>query len=915
MKNFKRGSEWRKWDLHVHTPYSIYQKFGNDSAETWEKYIEDLESLDPDFAVLGINDYFFIDGYEKLLNEKSKGRLNNVELFPVLEFRIEKFAGVEFGALKRINLHVIFSNEVSVDDIKNQFLNTLHQSYHLEEEGRPWHKTINRQSIEDLGKSLKENSPGKFSFSDIEVGFSNININEKQIFDALRKDCFSGKYLIAIGKTEWGDLKWTKASISVKKNTINTADIVFTSAPNIDSFEKSLSSLKGQNVNSKLLDCSDAHYLSSSNDKDRIGNCNTWIKADPTFEGLKQVLYEYDERVCIKETNPSLNFEKPFFTGIKISEDVQIFSDDESLLFAKSEEELPLNQNMVAIIGGRGEGKSMLMDYVSSSFANKEHSKSGKFDKQGKTHVKYSKTNQNNKETIELAITNDKHSVDFIYINQGKLKREVENENSTMSEAVRKFAQLSEPTFNSQLENSIKTKVTGYFALKEFFAEVDEEGNILNDLTRLEKEKVTTSKFIDNITTVENKEKLEKYSRNLEELLQEDSNIRSYSELLEFFKYEVQVINEKILTLNDEKIPEVSIELFKPQIFAIEKRLEEFEILKTEKKKSNEEIKGEFKDYKGDLSTLLNDIGKYQKELSVIEEEIKRITSQKTKFDTLSKEIFLDGETDNSLISKFEKEYLNQKEKLEYDWSKFSDVSSRDDLNPTQKEIMSTLLEDLSIDVIIDFDEGNFYEQVAEAINGSVWRAKNNRDAQKNKLGIHDFNSLVSFLKDKEKFLEIYDSGIFYNEDFIKLFFDEKYRGKYLKLKPTLKYKNKSLNKISVGQKGTVYLKMMLATEAFSKPIIFDQPEDDLDNEFIMNELIDLFKKLKKYRQIIIITHNANLVVNADSEQVIVANNSDGKLSYDSGSLENPAINASICKILEGGSDAFNKRKEKYQFP
>jgi len=58
---------------------------------------------------------------------------------------------------------------------------------------------------------------------------------------------------------------------------------------------------------------------------------------------------------------------------------------------------------------------------------------------------------------------------------------------------------------------------------------------------------------------------------------------------------------------------------------------------------------------------------------------------------------------------------------------------------------------------------------------------------------------------------------------------------------------------------------------AFSQPLVFDQPEDDLDNEFIIKELVEIFRGIKKFRQAIFVTHNANLVVNADAEQVIVA--------------------------------------------
>lgn len=149
--NYSRGAEWRKWDLHVHTPLSVYQKYGQDDEETWEKYIKDLEKLPKEFAVIGINDYLFIDGYSKLISEqKNNGRLSNLKLLPVVEFRIEKFAGIQFEKLKRINLHVIFSDEVPIETIKSQFLNTLEQSYTLESGGK-WTRAITPDSVKELG--------------------------------------------------------------------------------------------------------------------------------------------------------------------------------------------------------------------------------------------------------------------------------------------------------------------------------------------------------------------------------------------------------------------------------------------------------------------------------------------------------------------------------------------------------------------------------------------------------------------------------------------------------------------------------------------------------------------------------------------------------------------------------------------
>ncbi|EAU9218929.1 DNA repair protein, partial [Salmonella enterica] len=131
-------------------------------------------------------------------------------------------------------------------------------------------------------------------------------------------------------------------------------------------------------------------------------------------------------------------------------------------------------------------------------------------------------------------------------------------------------------------------------------------------------------------------------------------------------------------------------------------------------------------------------------------------------------------------------------------------------------------------------------------------------------------------------------------------------------------YKGKTVDQLSVGQRGTFYVSLKLATDPFGSPFVFDQPEDDLDNSFIMKQLVPLFKKIKKYRQVIIVTHNANLVINSDSEQVIVANYDGDVISYEVGAIEDgnirmqQGIRHHICSILEGGHIAFSVREKKY---
>jgi predicted metal-dependent phosphoesterase TrpH len=103
---FPKGSEWRKWDLHVHTPLSVVQDYGGDNPTVWDKFVRKLASLPPEMSVLGITDYLFIDGYEKLLSRKQE--FPNIKLIiPNIEFRLNTFSGT-VNNTKRHNFHILF---------------------------------------------------------------------------------------------------------------------------------------------------------------------------------------------------------------------------------------------------------------------------------------------------------------------------------------------------------------------------------------------------------------------------------------------------------------------------------------------------------------------------------------------------------------------------------------------------------------------------------------------------------------------------------------------------------------------------------------------------------------------------------------------------------------------------------------
>jgi len=353
----------------VHTPASYVQKYGSDEA-AWERFLTDIEALPRSLAVVGVNDYLFIDGYRRLLAEKAAGRLRNIEtIFPVIELRLARLAGTD--KLSRVNYHVIFSEELHPDAIESQFLVQLRGSAQLSPEaenvGVRWKGFVNRGSIEELGAVIRATVPAeelhKFGETDFELGMNNINFDQ----DGLKIILDSGlgvhrNYITAVGKAEWDQFRWNDHSIAEKKNIINLADAVFIAAADVSAFQRARQSLIDQNVNNKLLDCSDAHDFAHSEDKDRIGNCLLWIKSDPTFLGLKAALQDYEDRVFVGDEPPVFERMRTQPRRFMISatfDRTPVSGSTEKWFEGRS---LELNPELVTIIGNRGSGKSALLD-------------------------------------------------------------------------------------------------------------------------------------------------------------------------------------------------------------------------------------------------------------------------------------------------------------------------------------------------------------------------------------------------------------------------------------------------------------------------------------------------------------------------------------------------------------------------
>lgn len=150
----------------------------------------------------------------------------------------------------------------------------------------------------------------------------------------------------------------------------------------------------------------------------------------------------------------------------------------------------------------------------------------------------------------------------------------------------------------------------------------------------------------------------------------------------------------------------------------------------------------------------------------------------------------------------------------------------------------------------------------------------------------------------------------------IKEFYDFMFSLEYIEAKYELQLGGKNLNELSPGEKGLLLLVFYLQLDRDNIPLIIDQPEDNLDNESVFKVLAKCIREAKKTRQVVLVTHNPNLAVGADAEQIIyvkLEKEKDYKFSYETGAIEHLGIKQRIIDVLEGSQPAFIKRRLKYQ--
>ena len=947
------------------------------------------KAIEKKISAIGITDYFSIDRYrdvvdyqeniddkkdgegKQLFNEDERKYIKNIFLFPNIELRM--LPSTDKGRL--INIHFIF-NPKFVTKLENDFFGELKNQDNFK---------MNRQGIIDYGKKLKPNiTDNGIAYKE---GINKFALDVKTIKNLLDKNSEIEENSIVIvsnssndgasGLQKHYDLFENEDGglDGVRKTIYEISDAIFSANPKDIKFflGRKSQDTDGYNNNIYLKDIkevidrvgslkpclvgSDAHK------EDNLFTKFTWIKADLTFEGLKQIIYEPEERVRIQEEEPDFKEDKEIIDKVKFI----------SLNNKFSNEEIYLNPNLNVIIGGKSSGKSILLYSIAKTLLadtkdkllfknNWEERYSLKsidsgFDFEITTKAGISQKISDREDGHNSLIPNIK------YIPQNELVKLAEPELSGKGESLNKLVRnlICEDTDSKQKYDDFIKNVKQY----------DKE-----------REELINSYFetLDNIQNLETELK----TKSNKEVLQ--TNIKTNSE-------KVEELNKKA-GLSDEQIQQYKN--FQEQQQKNQKRRELFNSDFSQTNTFLQELNKELSNLQERKNTFLQSIhknefrGYYQDKLKFIDDSIVQLQGLISEIGTIinseGKRVFNIDNIFNKELEQINYEKSNIEEELkpyqqnedikkqirileefiENDGKLLSEIDSLNKKIEEKRQSIETIKANL-----FELYKNSHYEYI------NIIRQLKDRTIELEKdglriRGIAQFNfpkfrrEIISFThgtyndNDKYCILDENRSRIFetnYDEliSNISKMFNEimtsEYRIKTISKKEAVKkllndyfydyweitYKNDKLGEMSTGKASFVILMLIIGLSKSKSPILIDQPEDNLDNRSVSENIISYLRNKKIERQIILVTHNANIVVNADAENVIVANqkgqndketSSIYKFDYINGAIENTfakieaetdllksmGIKEHIADIVEGGKEAFKNREKKYGF-
>ncbi|MCW0345889.1 hypothetical protein NB703_003982 [Pantoea ananatis] len=892
-----KGSEWNKWDLHIHSPMTWMASTFKDSEGIPEFVTKLGES---GISLIGLTNYFFLAENEiEKIREEIQRQGFNITVLPNVEFRLAQ----PNKQWDWINIHCLFSESIPTAKI-NQVLSNLTIAT-KSDTGKPVY--CSEVSLRESGKGIDE----------ITVNFETLCEHISSHFELFREA------IIAVCPNGYGGYRpnGEGRSKEVATQIDREGHIILDSSHDpLPVREFFLMTDRYPGANQKpVFRCSDAHGL------EKTGSLFSWVKAKPSFEGLRQTLLEPEARLRLDVDFLQQRIAKVHFSRIEM--EGKIFEGQEIRFKRLS---VPLSEDMVAIIGGRGTGKSLILDGLQSRFTpSRPYNVRARRVSPERLSVQLSKTEGEFKE-----FDGTDNSYSYLHVSQGEIK-ELCQEPERISDEIKKMLRLHPLSFPVSLRNELESNLNEFRSLFEFFNMRNDKGQFIN---REEYHTLTITeiqKHIDTLTSEKNRELIKTFQENGKNLTAMNGYLNWLEGFLGQLSDKEREFIDQIDFLNSKGadhhlIPYVD---FEPQRSAINNKITLAKSECEKRKAVNQGIITSFRKQgiEQDISGLLDKVTEYQQIIN--RAELEREESQRRL--ALGKKNI---ENRKDLIHLVLSHIQQEKDTVDAAFKALTEA--KDHYTADQQTLVTDILQDIGIYGEVIFDRDAFYAGALSCMNGGKFRASRDSETSIQKLSalfnVHNLNDYIR-LVGNEPILKVHDdkhadvdislSNLLWKQEYFNnpgphellahLFSPDRISS-YLSVKAQFTYKGKTVEKLSAGQRGTFYVCLKLATDPFGSPFVFDQPEDDLDNDFIMHHLVPLFRKIKQYRQVIIVTHNANLVVNCDAEQVLVASNNDEVITYRCGALEDgdPAhgntMRQAICNVLEGGLQAFEQRERKY---
>lgn len=900
-----RGSEWRKWDLHIHTPGTAKNDHYGNSDEVWERYIDALEKSD--VTVFGITDYFSISNYIKVKEYQKQDRLKGKFFLPNVEMRIYPVTDKS----KLINIHAIFDPFLDVADIEREFFRQLQFTYNDAS-----YSCIDND-LAKLGR-IVENNPNLADDVAIKKGIDAFAVSYEALKKVIDKAFFKGHVIIALSNGSkdgvTGILNQEGNMQPLRKEITRMSDIILSGNPgDVEYFSGAKTSVEEVvSTYGSLKPCiigSDAHSLDKVGvfPNDRI----TWIKADPTFEGLKQILFEPKERVRISDAMPDFKYDYNIIDHVVLN------------TAGVWNQTIPLNQNLNTIIGGRSTGKSTLLASMAAKFQKIKNDENYDFIKglSDNVHVFWRDGLEADNKEIEYFTQNEIANI-ISRRDSDKLFLEILTSLPNMREAYEKFKAEEAAKFAS-----IQAKVSLFFEKRRQYNEKNAYVKTLGDKEGIKREIEKFAKERDTIqrNLTDKKELLERFQiaakeladlRTKEVVMRQDLeilNLLSSSNLLsinpsvswlgltEDISQKVSEEIQKVLAQSNSHLQDFVKDLISKEDNAFKALAREI----NEKQNASDYQEGKkIFDENKNLSHVMEQISNLSKQILLINKESQILEELSKECKTIASDLvnehlsYLDMM--NSIASVLRIQHDNITLSAGYELKKDLEEKLNECIS-----LRSASMNALIVNVIFQYQKKT-KDSIKECLKDLLNKALRGEITFKNGYDVQSFISMIL-------------------------------SGNWFSLQYSVDYEGDNLSDMSPGKRSFVVLKLLLDFSDKKCPILIDQPEDNLDNRAIYNELVKYVREKKKERQIILVTHNPNIVVGADSEEVIVANqngknapNDRGiKFQYVHGSLENTSaritddnepilyrcgIREHVCDILEGGENAFRDRENKYGF-